>query len=156
MSELWDILFFTPFFTCLISQLFDTGNFWVKTDSVHCKDLRTKKEGECDAKKNQLSKILTPLSPLTLKELNTYAEILLIYGLNSGKFLRHGAHYYIWDLLPIKISSKSNEGNLNYWILKYFLLNKSWCFSNLSLVPPLSAYWHLIHPNLCFMEKVLP
>ena len=48
----------------------------------------------------------------------TYAEILPIYWRNSGRFLRHGAHYYTWDLLPIKISSKSNEANLNYWILK--------------------------------------
>ena len=43
----------------------------------------------------------------------TYAEILFIYQLNSGKFLRHGPLYYTWRQHILKILPKLNEGFWN-------------------------------------------
>ena len=58
----------------------------------------------------------------------TYAEILPIYQLNSGNFLRHGSLYYTWGQHSVKISSKSNEGVLKKFKISNFLLNKTSSF----------------------------
>ena len=57
--------------------------------------------------------VWTPCNNLDTTIDITYAEILPIYQLNSGKFLRHGPLYYTWGQHILKILPKLNEGFWN-------------------------------------------
>jgi len=69
---------------------------------------------------------------ITIYEHSTRSEILHIYWLNSGNFLRHRLLYYPWVLLPLKVLAKLNEGILKKCSFSFFLLNRGLVFQFLT------------------------